>query len=341
MSGKTETATAQAHANIALIKYWGKRDKALNLPATGSLSLTLEALTTTTQVRFDATLDGDQVSLNGQPAPDAAHRRISAFLDLLHTHWHPGGSSRLPAEVTSDNNFPTAAGLASSASGFAALALAGSRALNAELDDSQLSMLARRGSGSAARSIYGGIVEMLHGERSDGLDCIARPLHEADFWDLRVLIAITDSGSKKVSSTDGMQQTTDTSPYYPAWVAGAEADLDTARQAIAERDFDALAAVTEFSTLKMHASALAAQPGVIYWNPATLAAMHAIREWRAAGTPVCFTMDAGPQVKAVCPAAHADSIAARLKELPGVVEVISSGLGGAARLLNSDSPEQA
>lgn len=335
----TSTATAVAHANIALIKYWGKRNTALNLPATGSLSLTLDALTTTTRVAFDPALSADDIRLNDQAADGRAAQRISGFLDLLHSHFQPDAAPRTRAQVISHNNFPTAAGLASSASGFAALALAGSHALGANADEAQLSMLARRGSGSAARSIFGGIVEMAHGERDDGLDCIAHPLHAPDFWDLRVLIAITDAGVKKVSSTDGMQLTTDTSPFYPAWVSGAEADLAAARQAIAARDFDALAAVTEFSTLKMHASALAARPGVIYWNAATLAAMHAIRECRAAGTPVCFTMDAGPQVKAVCTAAAVDEVAGMLRALPGVVDVIVSGLGAAARLRPAgDSP---
>ncbi len=325
-------STAIAHANIALIKYWGKRDKALNLPATGSLSLTLDGLNTTTSVDFDSALEADRILLNSETPDRQAASRISAFLDLVYRYFHSSGDQRPFASVTSGNNFPTAAGLASSASGFAALAVAAAHALNANANPEQLSMLARRGSGSAARSIYGGIVEMAHGQRADGLDCIASQLHKPDYWNLNVLIAVTDAGSKKVSSTDGMQLTMETSPYYQAWVAGAEADLASARQAIAARDFEALASVTEFSTLKMHASALAAQPGVIYWNAATLAAVHCIRELRSDGLPVCFTMDAGPQVKAICTADVADQVSEKLQQAPGVVRIISCSLGDGARL---------
>ncbi len=289
-------------------------------------------MTTTTSVSFDTGLKGDQIELNQQPAEAVAAERISVFLDRVFAYLHNAGQQRPYAYISSHNNFPTAAGLASSASGFAALALATSSALQADIDSAGLSLLARRGSGSAARSIFGGIVEMAHGQRSDGRDCIAHPLYPPDYWDLKVLIAVTDAGSKKISSTDGMQLTTETSPYYPAWVAGAEADLNTAREAIARRDFDALASVTEFSTLKMHASALAAQPGVLYWNAASVAALHGIRAWRAAGLEVCFTMDAGPQVKAVCTAAAEAQVAEQLRQVPGVIDIIHCGLGQGVRL---------
>ncbi len=325
-------ATAVAHANIALIKYWGKRDDKLNLPATGSLSLTLDGLTTTTSVSFDSDLNHDCIKLNNQHPGESAADRISAFLNLVYQQVKSTNQQRPYAQVNSHNNFPTAAGLASSASGFAALALATGKALQASLEPGQLSMLARRGSGSAARSIFGGIVEMAHGQRKDGLDSIATQLHQPDYWNLKVLIAVTDAGSKKISSTDGMRQTMQTSPYYPAWIAGAQADIETARDAIAAKDFETLANVTEFSTLKMHASALAAQPGVIYWNAASLAAMHSIRDLRAAGLPVCFTMDAGPQVKAVCTAGATSQVAECLQQVPGVVKVITCGLGRGVRL---------
>lgn len=334
------TATAIAHANIALIKYWGKRNKALNLPATGSLSLTLNALTTQTTVSFSDDLAADQIELNQQSlSTQTSAQRISDFIDLMYQTIHGSldntDQQRPYAIIRSNNNFPTAAGLASSASGFAALTMAVNGALNASLDNAQLSMLARRGSGSAARSIFGGFVEMSYGQREDGLDCIAHPLQPAEHWPLQLLIAITDTGIKKISSTDGMQSTTDSSPYYSAWVEGAETDLSDAREAIANRDFDALATVTEFSTLKMHASALAAQPGVIYWNAATLAAMHCIRQLRSEGIPVCFTMDAGPQVKAVCTEQAVEQVSQALRSIPGVVDIIHSTLGPAAYLQES------
>ncbi|TVQ27320.1 MAG: diphosphomevalonate decarboxylase [Wenzhouxiangella sp.] len=327
-----QSAAARAGANIALVKYWGKRDARLNLPAAGSISVTLSALVTET--RLDVIGGGaltpssslaDELYVNGQPA---APERVSAVLDLMRQLAGGGPAFR----VESRNNFPTGAGLASSASAFAALVVAADRALNLSLPPSRLSELARRGSGSAARSIFGGFVEMLPGHAADGSDAVARPLTSVEDWPLEVVVAITETGPKAVSSTDGMNLTMRTSPYYPAWVESVAADLDTARQAIADRDFERLAEVGESSALKMHASALAAQPGLIYWNPATLACMQAIRELRAAGTGAFFTVDAGPQVKAICLPEAAAVVSARLAEIPGVARVVGSGLGQGAEV---------
>lgn len=322
------TATARAHANIALVKYWGKRDAALNLPAVGSLSITLEGLASTTRVAFDPALGADQVLLDGR-SDAGTSAKVSATLDLLRRR--AGVDWR--ARVVSDNNFPTGAGLASSASGFAALVVAADAALGLALPAATLSELARRGSGSAARSIFGGFVDMARGERQDGADAVATPLLAAEAWPLRVVIAVTDRASKKVSSRDGMDLTAATSPYFPAWVAGAEADLAEARAAVAARDFEKLAEVSEYSCLKMHASALAARPGVIYFNGATVEAIQAVRALRQNGLPVFFTVDAGPQVKAVCLSTAEASVAAALARVPGVVDVLRTGLGPAAHLL--------
>jgi len=334
-------AKAQAHANIALIKYWGKRrgdGEQLNLPAVGSLSITLEALTTTTSVAFDAALSADTACINDRQLHAHELQRISSMLDLIRTQAREQGLMRhahAHASVISDNNFPTAAGLASSASAFAALVTAATAAAGLKPDAAKLSELARIGSGSAARSIFGGFVMLPRGQREDGSDAVAAPLHEAAHWPLRVLIAITDSGYKKVSSTQGMRQTMRTSPYFDAWVAQQEADLQQAAAAIAQRDFAQLAELSEHSCLKMHASALAARPGVLYWNPASIACMHAIRDLRAQGHAVFFTNDAGPQIKAVClPEAEA-TVSAALQNIRGVQSVIHSGLGAAAALLPS------
>ncbi|MBU1188995.1 MAG: diphosphomevalonate decarboxylase [Gammaproteobacteria bacterium] len=332
-------ATAQAHANIALIKYWGKRrgnSDALNLPAVGSLSITLDALTTTTSVQFDDQLATDEACINNRRLQARELQRISNSLDLVRKRARQQGLTQIAdrhARVVSDNNFPTAAGLASSASAFAALVTAAAAAAGLQLTDRALSVLARMGSGSAARSIYGGYVLMPRGQHDDGSDAVAQPLHDATHWPLRVLIAITDSGYKKVSSTLGMQQTMLTSPYFAAWVAAQEADLQQAAAAIAQRDFDRLAELAEHSCLKMHATALAAQPGVLYWNPASIACMQLIRDLRAQGHAVFFTNDAGPQIKAVClPEAEA-TVSAALQTVTGVQSVLHSGLGGEARLL--------
>jgi diphosphomevalonate decarboxylase len=324
-------AIAQAQPNIALVKYWGKRDSRLNLPAVGSISITLDSLWTRTRVTPDPGLEADAFTLDGQPARPEQSRRASALLDELRAR--AGRTERM--RVDSVNNFPTAAGLASSASGFAALAFAGSHALGLALDAGELSRIARRASGSAARSIFGGFVEMERGRAADGRDACARPLRPAAEWPLEVVIAITSTREKELGSTQGMTHSAATSPYYPVWVQTSDGDLARARAAVAARDFAALAAVSESSCLKMHAVALAADPGIVYWNGGTVEALRRIRALRRAGTAVFFTIDAGPQVKAVCLPDAAPAVAAALQELPAVEKVVRSRLGEGARLLES------
>ena len=302
-------AVARANTNIALVKYWGKRDAALNLPAVGSLSLTLDGLSTRTTVVFDGKLAGDALVLNGAPADERAVGRISKFLDLVRER----AGIRERASVDSSNDFPTAAGLASSASAFAALAVAATHAAGLKLSDRELSILARRGSGSAARSIFGGFAEMHRGVRADGEDSFAEPI--VTDWDVRLVIAATTVGPKATLSTDGMRHTAETSPYYDAWVKMSARDLETARTAIARRDLAALGEVTEASCLSMHASAMAARPAVVYFLGATIEGYRIIQELRRGGVPAWFTCDAGPHVKALTDAAHAPMVEAALTRL--------------------------
>jgi diphosphomevalonate decarboxylase len=322
-------ATAQARTNIALVKYWGKRDSSLNLPAAGSLSITLDALWTRTEVDFDRTLDRDVLSLND--APDApALARVSACLDILRRQ----AGTHCYGHVQTNNNFPTAAGLASSASGFAALVMAAAAALDLPLERRALSALARRGSGSAARSLFGGFVMMHAGSRIDGSDAYADPLLAADAWPLSVVIAVTTQKAKAVGSAAGMERSRVTSPFHAVWIASVDEDLAAARAAVAARDFEALARVSEHSCLKMHAVMLSSQPALVYWTAATLACIHRIRALREEeGVDVFFTIDAGPQVKAVCLPQDASRVAAALAAVPGVEDVLTSGLGAGAELL--------
>jgi diphosphomevalonate decarboxylase len=323
--------TARAGTNIALVKYWGKRDQALNLPATGSLSLTLAELGTTTRVRFreDGTT-GDTVQLDAAVADAAFAGRVSRFLELVRQR----AGRRMAAEVSTRNTVPTAAGLASSASGFAALALAATRATGLALEAGELSALARRGSGSAARSIHGGFVEMAAGQRPDGADAIARPLLGPEAWDVRLVVAVTATETKAIGSTEAMQRTAATSPFYPAWVEAVDRDLADARAAIEARDLPALGAVVERSALRMHATAMAAEPPILYWKPATLAAMRAVADTRASGGPAgYFTMDAGPHVKVLCRAADAPPLAALLAAVPGVHHTLIARPGPGASVV--------
>jgi diphosphomevalonate decarboxylase len=326
-SRTTGAARARAGANFALIKYWGKADARLNVPAVGSISITLDALWSQTSVELDPKLSADEFSLNGRTRPDE-QGKVSACLDLLRARAHVATRAR----ITSRNNFPTGAGLASSASGFAALVTAGAAALGLELSPRERSIVARQGSGSAARSVFGGFVEMHAGTASDGLDSFAEPLLDASAWPLEVVIAVTATGEKEVGSSSGMTHSAKSSPYYPAWVAGQPADLAAARTAIEARDFAALADVAEHNCLKMHAAAIAADPPLVYWNGATVECLHAVRKLRAGGLPVFFTIDAGPQVKAVCAPGARSQVEAALRSVPGVIELLTSRLGPGAEL---------
>jgi diphosphomevalonate decarboxylase len=335
---RPRAVTARAGTNIALVKYWGKRDPALNLPATGSLSLTLDGLGSETRVRFapDAgDSDGaDSVLLGGVAAEPRFAKRVRAFLDLVRER----AGLRLPAEVATTNTVPTAAGLASSASGFAALALAASRAAGLALPAAELSVLARRGSGSAARSIFGGFVEMAAGQDRDGSDAHARPLLDPESWDVRLVVALTTRAQKPIGSTAAMERTAATSPYYPAWIAATERDLPEARAAVAARDLARLGAIAERSALRMHASAMAAEPAILYWNATTVAAMRAVLELRETGTPVYFTIDAGPHVKALCAAADAAAVERALGQVPGVERTLVAAPGPGAAVIEVEEP---
>ena len=309
--------TAVACSNIALVKYWGKRDHDLNLPAAGSLSLTLAELTTRTSVTFDPALAADELVLGGVPQTGEALLRVSRFLDLL--------PRRAPARVVSENSFPTASGLASSASAFAALALAATGAAGLDLSPKQLSELARRGSGSAARSIHGGFVEMLP-------EGHAVPRLPPGVWDVRLVVGLVGGGPKDVLSRPGMAHTQATSPLYDAWLATVPGDLEAARAAIDGRDLAALGEVAERSALAMHASALAARPGILYWRGPTLEALHAVRGLRARGVGAWATIDAGPHVKVLCVPGDAATVAASLEAVAGVTGTIVCRPGPGARI---------
>mgnify|MGYP003394363470 CR=1 FL=1 len=316
------TATAIAHPNIALCKYWGKRDRALNLPAVPSLSLTLAPFSTTTTVEWGASRD--ELMLNGRPGTAEESRKVFAVLDLFDS-WRPR------ARVVTQNDFPTAAGLASSSSGFAALVLAGAKAAGQARTVEELSVFARRGSGSASRSLFGGWAEWRAGERGDGLDSYAFEIAAANHWDVRMLVAIFDAGPKEVSSRDGMNHTQETSPFYPAWVSSAPHDLPAAKAAIRARDLEALGKVMERSALRMHACMMAADPPVIYWKSGSVWAQEVVRSLRSKGIPCAWTMDAGPNVKVLVEAEHAEVVRAKLAVVAERVHVLEPG--GPARLV--------
>jgi diphosphomevalonate decarboxylase len=318
----TMRAAAIAQPNIALIKYWGKSDTSRNLPAVGSISVTLDELSTVMRLQSDETAAADVLIVNGEASP-AMLPRVSRCLDGVM------GRNRPRMRVTSECNFPIAAGLASSASAFAALVTAADSAALGNRSTAELATLAGRASGSAARSLFAGFVELL--PCGDGIDvrCIAEPMD----WPLRVVVALTALEPKAVGSSRGMEISRRTSPFYQRWLEQQPHDLELAERAIADRDFAALGAIAEHSCLKMHSVMWGSRPPLVYWNSATLECMQALRVLQAQGVEAFFTIDAGPQVKVVCTAAAEADVVAALRTTAGVEEVMACGLGPGASVL--------
>jgi len=309
--------TALAHPNIALVKYWGKQDKAGNMPATPNLSITLSELSTVTTISDN---DRFQFQLNGEPVDDP---KVSALIATMTESFNLP-----PLRIDSTNNFPTSAGLASSAAGFAALVTAVDAHCKLGMNAALRSEWARRGSASAARSMCSGFVALVPP------DWQAQSLAAAEHWPLEVVVAITRQEAKDVSSTEGMERSRITSPFYNQWLRSAGDDYAEASMAIAQRDFEKLAAIAELSCLKMHSLMLTSRPTLSYWTPASVACMDRVRELRSQGEAVFFTVDAGPQIKAVCLPESRAAVAKALADVPGVLEILCSPLGEGARIID-------
>lgn len=317
-------ARARAHPSLALVKYWGKRPGAPNLADTTSVALTLSGLTTTTECRIGEPNRADTLQIDGRSVDPAAAQPV---FDAIRAELGVGSF-----HVHSSNDFPTAAGLASSASGYAALAgacyAAAKRAKGDRWSDQdtercapRLSELARLGSGSACRSVYGGFTRWEAGELR------AEPLFTAAHWpELRVLVAVVDSGAKPIGSRAAMQQTRDSSPYYRAWQETSQHDAAAAAAAIAGRDLAALGPIVRSSYLKMFATMFAAAQPIVYWQPASIALIHAAEALRADGVPVWETMDAGPQVKLVTTESYLPRVRTAIEPLAD--RVIETAAGG-------------
>jgi diphosphomevalonate decarboxylase len=310
--------TTIAHPNIALIKYWGKRDIRLNLPAVPSVSLTLAPFFTRTKLTWGHYRD--EIHLNGVTASERFASKVLSFLDREFP-------DRPPCRIETENNFPSGAGLASSSSGFAALSLAASQAAGRDLSLPALSCLARKGSGSACRSLWGGFVHWGMGSAADGSDCHGRPIGGADEWEVAMVVAIVSDKEKSVGSTEGMERSRLTSPYYDAWVNSAEADVTQALEAIEARDLERLGVLMESSTFKMHAAMHTSVPPLLYWQPATINCLNTVFELRKKGIGAWTTMDAGPQVKVLCMASDAPKIADALRDNAKTVHILRPGPG--------------
>ena len=311
-----------AHPNVALVKYWGKSNTEFNIPASPSLSIALANLRTETEINRASS---DQLEINGELTQD---RKVSNWLARIRNE-----VDLPPVSVKSTSNFPANAGLASSAAGFAALTEAVCDLLNLDWDIEQKSTWARLGSASAARSVTGAWSELVPDEISSNETpvCKAKRMHVADYWDLRVVVAITANAPKTFSSTEGMELARKTSPYYDSWIESTKEDFIVAKEAVNDKNFAALADVSDSSSRKMHALMLSTNPPMLYWNSVTLGCIQVVQELQKEHLSVFCTIDAGPQLKAVCTADTSDRVASELAKTPGVLRVIKSTIGGGSK----------
>lgn len=288
--------------------------------------MNLDGLFTRTTVSFQPSLPFDELIINGHEVVGKGLERVSYILDLIREK----AGIKMNAEVMSENNFPAGAGIASSAAAFAALAVAGSKAAGLDLSERELSILARRGSGSASRSIPAGFVEWKMGDTES--DSFAYSIAPVDYWNLADCVAIVSSKHKKTGSTEG-HAIAGTSPLQNARVADAPRRLDICRDAILKKDFEAFANIIEHDSDMMHSVMMTSNPPLMYWQSATVEIFHQVREWRASGLPVGYTVDAGANVHVICLGEYKDEVEKRLRETPGVSKVLVAGVGGAAKLV--------
>ncbi len=326
MSG-TGKSTAEARANLAFVKYWGRADPTLNIPLNGSISMTLDGLVTSTTVEFRKGLARDGLVLNGEVAGERERVRVAKHLERMR---RIAGEQRF-AHMESVNAFPKSAGLASSASAFAALTVAAADALGLEKSREELSAIARLGSGSASRSLFGGFVEWKPGKDHDS--SIAVPVAPRDHMDVVDVVVLVETAEKRVGSSEG-HDLTGTSPYMDARLAHIPARLDKVREAILARDFDTLGSESEREAIEFHTVAMTSTPSLLYWLPETLRFLHAVRTWREDGVRVWMTLDAGPNPHLLVPRADVTRLLARVKSLGYEgARVIVAGVGEGPRVV--------
>lgn len=319
-------ATARAGSNIAFIKYWGVADPTENIPLNSSISMTLDRLYTVTTVNFDDSLKDDVVVIDGVERHGVARRRAVEQLGILRRM----ARVESKAEIISRNNFPMGAGIASSASAFAALTLAASDALGLDLDHKALSRIARRGSGSASRSLFGGFVEWHAGDDDDS--SYAEQLYDSHHWhELRDVVAVVAQEEKKVSSANG-HLLANTSPFLEKRISQANELLPTVRKAIMARDLMELGPAIEADALAMHFVMMSSDPPLYYWSPQTIQLIKKAHEWREQGLQAYFTIDAGPNVHFICEDYQAGELVALLERLDFVQEIFSAGPGPRAMI---------
>jgi len=307
--------TVKSPANIAFIKYWGKKDEALRLPLNNSISLNLSGVYSLTTVEFSPQFKKDRIKMVGENIEEKEEARIIEHLDRVRKMAKIGFSAR----VKTKNNFPKGTGIASSASGFSALSLAAAKAAGLNLSLKEVSILARLGSGSACRSVPDGFVEWEKGNSSSS--SYAYSLYSPDYWDVVDLVVLVSEQSKKISSTKGHSMVK-SSPFTQARIKGVNQRLRKIKKALKEKDFTLLGETIEEEALNMHAVMMTSIPSLIYWSPKTLELMLAIKDWRQEGLEIYFTLDAGPTVHLICQKKDIKKIKQKLSSIKDLLGVI-------------------
>lgn len=318
-------STAIAPSNIAFIKYWGKKDENLRLPANGSISMNLDNMTTATTVEFSPEFANDRVFINETEAGEEKKKRVVAQLDRIRNQ----AGIFLKAKIVSRNNFPISSGLSSSASGFAALTLAAADALGLDLDTKKLSILSRFASGSAARSIPDGFVEWFEGNDSDS--SYAESIFAPDFWDIQDIVVVVGSGEKKTATTEG-QRYAATSPFFEIRLKHLDDKITKIKKFISERDFTSFGELIEAEALEFHSIIITSTPGLIYWLPETLHIMHTARNLRQDGIPVYFTINTGHDVHLICRKKDTQKIKGYLEKEKVIKKIIINSPSYGARI---------
>lgn len=320
------SVTSVSPANIAFIKYWGKKNPKLNIPYNDSVSMNLDSCFTKTTTEFDPKLKNDKVYIGGIEVEGDKRQRVVKILNLIRAK----AKIKFFAKVESENNFPSDAGIASSASGFSALALSASAAAGLNLNQKELSRLARMGSGSACRSIPDGFTFWKKGK--DDVSSYAVEIAPPGFWDIRDVIAITSEGGKKTSSTEGHELAT-TSPYFALRIKNIGRRISKLKKAFLEKDIKKFGTLMEEEAIDLHLMAMSSKPPVHYWNSGTLEVMHEVIRLRENGIYCYFTMDAGPNVHIICLEDDEPKVKNAIKKLPLVKKVISNKAGKGARII--------
>ena len=308
--------TARAHSNIAFIKYWGRKDEILRLPTNGSISMNLSNMFSTTTVEFLENIKEDLILVNNE-VNELMNKRIISHLDRIRTL----AKSTLKAKIISENNFPTGTGLSSSASGFAALTLAASKAIRLDLSEKDLSILARKGSGSASRSIPDGFVEWIDGNTSE--TSFSQSIFPSNYWDIIDIVVVVSKEKKDVPTSEG-QKRVDSSIFFKTRLNNLNKKIDSCKKLIKDKNFSEFGKLIEMEALELHAIMITSWPSLIYWLPQSIYVMKSVQKWRAGGLDVYFTINTGQDIHIICQKKDEEQVINKIKELEDIVKVITN-----------------